>query len=59
MFNDLLTIIVHLGMVAFILYFIKECSKIYEPYTLNGDLNKSSLTVVLFGKFLFFCLIQL
>lgn len=24
MFNDLLTIIVHLGMVAFILYFIKE-----------------------------------
>jgi hypothetical protein len=23
MFNDLLTIIVHLGMVAFILYFIK------------------------------------
>jgi hypothetical protein len=24
MFNDLLTIIVHLGMVAFTLYFIKE-----------------------------------
>ena len=24
MFNDLLTIIIHLGMVAFTLYFIKE-----------------------------------